>query len=272
MSIRVLLVTDLTYPAQGRRYCDEDIWLSAALREHVTLSLCHPLDAEALLETADVVLVRNSGPVIHYLDAYASFRRRALELGVPVSPQLAGRADQVGKDYLPELSAAGFPVIPTVVGRDDLGRLPEASQYVVKPRLGADSVGLRILDRDELEQTDLTALLVQPAVAFAYEVSFYFVDRVFHYALHAPDPQARWRLEAYDPTCEDLGFAQRFVDWNDIDHSIQRVDACRTDGGDLLLMELEDWNPYLSLDLVGEQQRADLVAALVRSLRAVAGR
>ncbi|GAB3249371.1 hypothetical protein GCM10027425_06180 [Alteromonas gracilis] len=91
MSIRVLLVTDLTYPAQGRRYCDEDISLSAALREHVTLSPCHPLDAEALLETADVVLVRNSGPVIHYLDAYASFRRRALELDVPVSPQLAGR-------------------------------------------------------------------------------------------------------------------------------------------------------------------------------------
>ena len=39
----------------------------------------------------------------------------------------------------------------------------------------------------------------------------------------------------------------------------------------MLLMELEDWNPYLSLDLVGEQQRRALVSALVESLWAVAG-
>lgn len=271
MSLRVLLVTDLSYPARGRRYGDEDIWLAGALREHVTLSLCHPLDAEALLDTADVVLVRNSGPVIHYSDAYASFRRRALELGIPVSPQLTGRADQVGKEYLTALYADGFPVIPTVTGAGDLARLPDVPEYVVKPVDGADSVGLRVLDREEVERADLTGQLVQPLVPFAHEVSFYVVDRTVHYALHAPDPQARWVLEPFDPTPEDLAFAQRFVDWNDIDHGIQRVDACRTLDGDLLLMELEDWNPYLSLDLVSEAERAGLVAALIGSLRAIAG-
>ena len=271
MSPRVLLVTDLTYPARGRRYCDEDIWLSSALREHVTLSLCHPLDAEALLESADVVLVRNTGPVIGYLDAYASFRRRALDLGVRVLPELTGRADQVGKDYLPDLFAAGLPVIPTVARIEDVGLLPITSSYVVKPRLGADSVGLRFVDRDELPRVDLADMLVQPAIDFAHEVSFVFVGRAFRYALHAPDPQARWALEPFEPTPEDLAFAQRFVDWNGIDHGIQRVDACRTRDGALLLMELEDWNPYLSLDLVSEQQRTDLVAALVRSIRTVTG-
>lgn len=128
MSLRVLLVTDLTYPAQGRRYCDEDIRLSGLLREHVTLSLCHPLDAEALLESADVVLVRNTGPVIHYLDAYASFRRRALDLGVRLLPELSGRADQVGKDYLLELFAEGLPVISTVARIEDIELLPPTSQ------------------------------------------------------------------------------------------------------------------------------------------------
>ncbi|SCD57622.1 hypothetical protein GA0115236_112210 [Streptomyces sp. IgraMP-1] len=47
-----------------------------------------------------------------------------------------------------------------------------------------------------------------------------------------------------------------------------RVDACRTRAGELLLVELEDLNPYLSLDLLGEEEREGFVAALKRSLRA----
>ncbi|MFC7467837.1 hypothetical protein ACFQVA_10080 [Actinomadura keratinilytica] len=45
---RLLLVTDLSYPARGRRYGDEDTWLAARLREEFDLALCHPLDARAL--------------------------------------------------------------------------------------------------------------------------------------------------------------------------------------------------------------------------------
>jgi hypothetical protein len=36
---------------------------------------------------------------------------------------------------------------------------------------------------------------------------------------------------------------------------IQRVDACRTQEGELLLVELEDLDPYLSLDRVDEATR-----------------
>lgn len=269
--LRVLLVTDLTYQARGRRYCDEDIALAAALREHFTLSLCHPLDAEALMEGCDVVVVRNTGPVIHYPEAYARFRRQALETGTKVFTELSGKADQVGKGYLLELFAAGYPVIPTVDSVADLDRLPEVPRYVVKPRFGADSVGLSFLDRDELEQADLTAMLVQPLVDFRYEVSFYFVDRELRYALHAPDPAVRWGLERYEPTEEDRAFAQRFVDWNAIDHGIQRVDACRTTSGELLLVEIEDWNPYLSLDLLDEAGRTAFIDAMAASIRALAG-
>ena len=38
------------------------------------------------------------------------------------------------------------------------------------------------------------------------------------------------------------------MEWNAIEHGMQRVDACRTRGGELLLVELEDLNPYLSID------------------------
>ncbi|MFG3497412.1 hypothetical protein [Streptomyces sp. NPDC047928] len=268
---RVLYVTDLTYQARGRRYCDEDIHLSARLREEFDVALCHPLDAAALMDGFDAVVVRNSGPVLHYQDRYDDFRARALAGGVRVYNELTGKGDMAGKQYLVELSAAGYPVIPTVDRPEDLDRLPEADEYVVKPKLGADSLGLRFVPRAERAALARLAgeggVLVQPRVAFRYEVSFCFVDRTFQYALYAPDPARRWVLEPYEPSAADLAFARRFIDWNTVGHGVQRVDACRAPDGELLLVELEDLNPYLSLDLLGDDVRESFVAAFTASLR-----
>ncbi|MGW3044709.1 hypothetical protein ACWC9T_32785 [Kitasatospora sp. NPDC001159] len=267
----LLLVTDLAYQARGRRYCDEDIRLSARLREDFDVALCHPLDAVALMDAFDVVLVRNSGPVLNYRAEYEAFRSAALERGTRVYTQLTGRADMAGKQYLLDLSAAGYPVIPTVDRAEDLARLPVVPEYVVKPKLGADSIGLRIVSRDQLDALTYDGVLVQPLIRFAYEVSFYFVDDAYQYALHAPDPEQRWRLERYEPTAADLEFAHRFIAWNTVEHGIQRVDACRTPEGELLLVELEDLNPYLSLDLVDEAAHEAFVGALKAALLRLAG-
>lgn len=266
----LLLVTDLAYEARGRRYCDEDIFLASRLREASDVALCHPRDAAALLDRFDLALVRNSGPVLHYREAYDAFRARALELRVPVYNPLGGRGDMAGKEYLVEMSAAGLPVIPTVDRAAELPGLPDVAQYVVKPKLGADSVGLRFVTaaeaRAELEAAAEGSLLVQPRIDFRHEVSFYFVDHDFQYALYAPDPERRWVLEPYAASAEDLEFARRFIAWNTLEHGIQRVDACRTTDGALLLVELEDLNPYLSLDRVGEDVREAFVARLTTSI------
>ncbi|MCB8904044.1 MULTISPECIES: hypothetical protein [unclassified Streptomyces] len=263
---RLLYVTDLAYPARGRRYCDEDIHLTARLRESFDLALCHPLDAAALMDGFDAVVVRNSGPVIGYQKEYDAFRERALAEGTRVYNPLHGRGDMAGKQYLLDLTVAGYPVIPTVDRPEDLHRLPAAAEYAVKPKAGADSIGLRFLAYEELAGLAYDGLLVQPRIDFRYEVSFYFVDDLFQYALHAPDPARRWVLEPYEPTEDDLAFARRFVDWNTLDHGIQRVDACRAPDGELLLVELEDLNPYLSLDRVPEETRDRFVAAFTASL------
>ncbi|MGY1582254.1 hypothetical protein [Streptomyces sp. MN13] len=263
---RLLYVTDLAYPARGRRYCDEDIELTSRLRAEFDLALCHPRDAVALMDAFDAVVVRNSGPVLGYRDAYDAFRAHALRTGARVYNQLTGRADMAGKQYLPELSAAGFPVVPTVDRAADLERLPRAERYVVKPKLGADSIGLRVVSGDALPGLADGTVLVQPYVDFAYEVSFYYVDHDFQYALYAPDPARRWDLQPYEATPEDLEFARRFIDWNTVGHGIQRVDACRAPGGELLLVELEDLNPYLSLDVLPQDRRDAFVAALTASL------
>ncbi|MDX3522780.1 hypothetical protein [Streptomyces scabiei] len=265
---RLLYVTDLAYPARGRRYGDEDVFLTSRLRTEFDLALCHPLDAPALLDGFDAVMVRNSGPVLHHREAYDAFRTRAQALGTPVYNPLTGRADMAGKQYLVDLTEAGYPVIPTVDRPEDRGRLPATGTYAVKPRSGADSIGLRFLTGAELADLTWGDDLVQPRVDFRHEVSFYYVDDTFQYALYAPDPARRWVLEPYAASAADLAFARRFIDWNTLDHGIQRVDACRTRDGDLLLVELEDLNPYLSLDRVPEPVRDAFVTALAGSLHA----
>ncbi|MEU6533384.1 hypothetical protein ABZ869_29845 [Streptomyces sp. NPDC046928] len=264
---RILYVSDLAYPARGRRYCDEDIHLTSRLREDFDLALCHPRDAAALMDAFDAVVVRNSGPVLGYQDVYDDFRRRALAAGTRVYNPLTGRGDMAGKQYLLDLTAAGFPVIPTVDRAEDLHLLPGAGRYVVKPKLGADSLGLRIVSAPEARAAADGTVLVQPHIDFAYEVSFYFVDDAFQYALYAPHTDRRWQLEPYEPSAADLDFARRFVDWNALAHGIQRVDACRAPDGTLLLVELEDLNPYLSLDSVDGTRRDAFVAAMKESLR-----
>ncbi|GAA1416530.1 hypothetical protein GCM10009601_08850 [Streptomyces thermospinosisporus] len=268
---RVLYVTDLAYPARGRRYGDEDVFLTSRLRTHFDLALCHPKDAAALLGSFDAVVVRNSGPVMEYREEYEAFRARATATGTPVYNPLTGSGDMAGKQYLLDLTAAGHPVIPTVDRAEDLHRLPPAERYVVKPRLGADSIGLRVVPPEEVPALVDGTVLVQPHIDFAYEVSFYFVDDAFQYALYAPDPDRRWQLTPYEPSRTDLEFARRFIDWNTLRHGIQRVDACRAPDGGLLLVELEDLNPYLSLDALDEARREAFVSAMTASLRRFLG-
>lgn len=267
---RVLWLSDLAYPAAGRRYGDEDIWLTAQLRDRFAIALAHPTDATAHMDDVDVVVVRNSGPVLHHQTAWDAFCDTARGTDTAVHNPLTGRGDQTGKRYLVELTADGQPVIPTVDRAADLDRLPTTDRYVVKPVLGADSIGLRIVGPDELAAAMADGgVLAQPMIDFRYEVSFTVVDGELLYALHAPDPAKRWVLTPYQPTATDRAFVDDFVAWNTLPLGIQRVDACRTQDGGLLLVELEDLNPYLSLDLLDAATRDRFVQAFAASIHAV---
>lgn len=269
---RILLVTDLAYQARGRRYCDEDILLGSKLREHFDIAMCHPLEAVALMDAFDLVMIRNSGAVLHYRQAWDAFRAEASRRGTRVYNPLHGRGDMAGKHYLLALTEAGYPVIPTVDSIAHVDRLPDSALYAVKPVDGADSIGLEFLTREQLDTHVTDGRLIQPRIDFAYEVSFYFVDDTFHYALYAPDPEKRWDLVPCTPTASDIGFADAFVSWNTLDHGIQRIDACRTREGDLLLVELEDLNPYLSLGRVADDDRDALIEAVIASLHGALAR
>ena len=266
--LKLLYVTDLYYPAKGRVYRDEDLAVTERLRSRFDIALCQPTQASAFIEAADVIVSRNTGPVIHYAEAYAEFRSSAILAGACVYNPLTGLADMQGKQYLLDLFAAGFPVIPTVDRVAEVEALgSDVDRFIVKPKLGSDSIGMFTDDRSGLATRTLTDVLIQPLITFDYEVSFYFIDHDFQYALHAPNVDRRWELVRYEPTDADLAFARRFVEWNNLSHGIQRIDACRVSTtGELLLVEVEDLNPFLSLDVLTADERTRFIDRMAASI------
>lgn len=262
----LLYLTDFWYPANGRAYYSEDLYLTGRLKEHFPLLIGHPQQALDLIHCADAIVFRNTGPVMHYREYFQQFVTEVQARGIPTFNSFDGKGDQQGKEYLVALTRAGYPVIPTADSLQDLPLLGPSEEYILKMKAGADSIGMERLSGAALEGRDLSGRILQPFVPFHYEVSFYFINDNFQYALYAPDPAQRWALTPYEATAEDLRFARQFIEWNGLTRGITRVDACRLPDGRLLLVELEDLNPYLSLDVLEESVRERFVAGLIAEL------
>ncbi|NFT06268.1 hypothetical protein FDF26_04100 [Clostridium botulinum] len=269
---KILFVTDLYYKAKGRLYYDEDLFLTSKLRENFKLVICNPKDMNDFIDDYDLTIFRNAGPVSNFQNEYRLFKEKVKLHNLKTYNSFNGKADMKGKDYLIELTDKNYPVIKTIDNLNYIDKLPIVNKYVIKPKDGADSIGMKFLSKEELYKNinlDDKNTLIQPLINFKYEVSFYFIDKEFQYALYAPDKNKRWELKEYVPTKEDLEFAQKFIQWNNLNHGIQRVDACRTEENELLLVELEDLNPYLSLLEISDELRNRFVDSLKNSLRKV---
>lgn len=267
---KILFVTDLYYEAKGRLYYEEDLFLTSELRKDFNLVICNPKDMNSFTDDFDLTIFRNAGPVANFKDEYELFRNNVKLKNLKTYNSFNGKGDMNGKDYLIELTKKNFDVIKTIDTINDFSKLPEVETYVIKPKDDADSIGMEFLSKEVLlrrvDKNDKNTL-IQPLINFEYEVSFYFIDKEFQYALYAPDKNRRWELKEYKATKEDLDFANSFIEWNNINHGIQRVDACRDNNGKLLLVELEDLNPYLSLLDISPKLRDKFVKNLKLSLQ-----
>ncbi len=266
---KILYLTDLNYQAKGRIYSEEDIFITNKLKEAFDVTLSHPEDAARFEDNVDLIVFRNTGSVIGYKDVYQSFVMRVHKKKLKTFNTFDGKADMCGKQYLINLTKENYPVIPTVDTKDKLETLPETDRYVIKPKDGADSIGLEFVTKEELLRRDLTegAYLIQPQIDFEHEVSFYFINDKFEYAMYAPDKTKRWELKEYPYSENDIDFANSFIAWNTVKHGIQRVDACKTRDGKLLLVELEDLNPYLSLLETNEETRKQFIQDFIDAIQ-----
>ncbi len=262
----ILYLTDFYYPAKGRKYYEEDLYIIDQLRDTFKILICHPLHSKDFESIVDIVIFRNTGSVIYYKDYFQEFVERIDHMNILVYNAMTGKGDMKGKQHLLDLTKENYPVIPSIEDLTAMEKLPASETYILKLKNGADSIGMKQVSHQDLPNLNLKGYIVQPYVDFEYEVSFYFVDSDFQYALYAPDKEKRWVLEQYKPSREDLQFATKFIEWNALGHGIQRVDACRLTDGKLLLVELEDLNPYLSLDALSPEARQHFISSFKTSL------
>ncbi|GAA3294463.1 hypothetical protein GCM10020295_19040 [Streptomyces cinereospinus] len=266
---RILYVTDLAYQARGRRYGDEDVFLTSRLRESFALALCHPGEAAGLMDAFDAVVVRNSGPVLGHQEACAAFRRAAQERGTRVYNPLTGKADMAASSTWstsPRPDSRSSP--PRTGPRGCTGCRPRTRTWSSPssaptrracawcPRTGCTRRWPRRPGRSSPSRAS-TSPTRSPSTSSTTPSSTPCTHRT-------PIGAGGWSRTT--PPRRDLAFARRFIDWNGIGHGIQRVDACRAPDGALLLVELEDLNPYLSLDALDQERRDAFVAAMTASL------
>jgi glutathione synthase/RimK-type ligase-like ATP-grasp enzyme len=173
---KILYLTDLSYKAKGRNYSEEDIYITDKLKNKYDVVLCHPKCAVSYEDYADIVVFRNTGSVIGYKDIYFDFLKRVSEKKLKTFNSFDGKADMKGKQYLLELTAEKYPVIPTVDSVDDISILPKSDLYVIKPKDGADSIGLDFVTLEEINGHNIChgTMLIQPAIRRFKPISFDF--------------------------------------------------------------------------------------------------
>jgi hypothetical protein len=259
----LLFLTDLNYEAAGRAYYTEDIMLTGELKDTFDIILADPRSSEPFESHVDAIVIRNSGPITHYLEAFGQFKKRVIQQGLKTFNSMDGKADMRGKYYLPKLCQAGYQVTPSIADPKAIDQLPEATEYVVKPMLGADSIGLKFVERAAIETLPSNEYVIQPRLDIQEEHSLFFLNNQFCYALKTAGN--RWELVPFEPDEAELKLAETFIAWNQMKNGIQRVDFAKTHEG-LFLVELEDINPFLSLELLKSHVRQNFIDRMKQAL------
>lgn len=261
----LLLVTNLSHEDRA-----EDLFLADILSKQWNVSVTSPSLAVQILAAGNVTrcVIRNAWPSREFksdfrmLEALAQNRR--VEFYNPLG---RSRGPIEDKGYLADLYRHGLPVIPTYLDIADLAAAGHTGTILCKPIDGCSSAGIvEAMSTDTFPSSG--NYIYQPKLAFDHEVSFFFIDNAFAYALASAGPtmKHRWQLSEVIPAETDIVWAQQFVKWNKLPYGLQRIDACRLSSGELLLMEVEDSMPFLSLLDLPEHRRHLVVDRLIESI------
>jgi hypothetical protein len=261
----LLLVTSLSHEDRA-----EDLFLADALSNTWDVTITSPTLAANILAVGAVnrCLIRNAWPSrvfredFHVIEALAQNRR--IDFYNPLGRERGPIED---KTYLYVLFRAGLPVIPTYLTAAEVAALGCAGQIICKPIDGCSSEGIIEAAPDSLPTTG--EYIFQPKIEFLHEVSYFFIDNRYAYAMQSSGASMaeRWDLSMLSATNDEIAWAQQFVAWNKMHYGIQRIDACRLSSGELLLMEIEDSMPFLSLQALPPEAQRKVMDTLLESIR-----
>jgi len=96
----ILYLSDLYFPAKGRNYYEEDLYITSKLKESFNVLIGHPHQAIAYLNCADFIVFRNTGAISGYQEYFHRFLDEVKKLGIVTFNSFDGKADIKGKQYL----------------------------------------------------------------------------------------------------------------------------------------------------------------------------
>ena len=264
--LKILLITNETYGD------DEDKFLLHLLKDDFLIEMYDISQAIPInCSDFDVFLFRNAWPGRIYYNKIQELIQIASKNHILVYNSLKQRAKKfAAKEYLYYLCEHYPSVIPTYKNLHDF---PDNTPILIKPKNGGSSYGVQIFPNKLLLPINLHPddYIIQPYLKLKKEISFYFIDRKFIYALRTRQEgmENRWNLEEFSPTDDMLKLAQYFVDWNNMPYGIDRIDFALTFEEQLLLMEIESDRSYLSLEELSKNTLTFFLKELKKSILTV---
>ena len=244
--------------------------------------------------TDDLVVVRSTWDYTRDRDAFVAWADSV--------PRLANPADVIAwnsdKTYLQDLADAGVPVVPTTfVAPGETAPLPVSGEFVVKPSVGAGSMGAGRFAEDagEAAQAHVATLhdagrivLVQPYVTdvdTAGETALIYVDGRFSHAIRKGamlPPQVTnplndvsadtlyvfEQVQAREASAAELAMGEQVIqvlrERLGRDLLYARVDLLPTPAGPVLIeLELTEPSLFLGYDDAAADRFADAITARV---------
>lgn len=259
----ILLLTNLK-----NKHEKEDIFLGKRLSKYFDVKISDFLSAEKYSKRYDIALIRNIWPTWvnnnEYTRAINQLRTKRIKTYNPLN----AKGDLTGKLYLTKLYKENFPVTPSVKDLKSISKFGTVNSYFVKPLIGGDGYLCKKVNRKQLSRMNLKNFIIQPFIDFENEVQFYFIDKKLQYSLKSVNKHKSdgWKMNLFHPSKEDVRFANKFVRWNNLEYGIQRIDALRLKDGTLILNEIEDYCPYLSLLELKQDIREQFLRDLAKSI------
>ncbi len=166
--------------------------------------------------------------------------------------------DGKGKKYLIDFIKKGYPVIPTFYNVDDALTKTDCDEYILKMEDSYGSgLGQMVVEREKIKEIFKHGYLIQPKLKFKSEIQNYFVGNKLMYVFeyipskypNYPDPiSIKLNNKQKDIVCsiaKETGLKVGF----------QRIDFLKLENDDLLLLEIEDNSPHMSLEELNENYR-----------------
>lgn len=177
--------------------------------------------------------------------------------------------DGKGKEYLLDFYRKGLKVIPT---SNDLNEALNWNydKYVLKQiNSFGSSIGQAYVSKDELkEKFNKDKYLIQPKLKFKSEVQTYFINSKLMYAFeYIPSKYPVYPDPIYiNLSKEEEKLATLFSSLSNIKYGMKRVDFLRLEDNSLVLLEIEDNAPHMSLEELDEKYRNKVIDEYVKGI------